>query len=469
MRSKKKLIEELSDKVLELQRENEKITKENESLSNCLNEIRIDIGDNYTTKYTSSEDESSKTYTPSSSNIKSIKCILYAAGGTTTQLDNQTVVILTDIDNLQVGGRNYALNTSSAWSDWFIPVADVANSYNVFSFADMPDTVEIGDTYTLSIELEWNKFTASTVKPMTSMLQLIPYVYENSNAIAFSGKLNNGVFELDEDVEYNNGVITIDDNDIMNGWIYTTNYINLYDLTEMMLKGDNTIRIEKQITFETKEQTDIARYGIAIRYNYSDGTGKIRARKIKLEIGNKATDWSPSPEDIQEDIINSKQEAIETSNAYTDVKEKEIISNVESVKTVVNGHTTAISTVQSLIQQTQNKVDTVFTETEEIKNLTDENSSQLQQYKQYISMEPVRHEGEAEPRPTITLGQSTSSFKVAIDNKEIAFTGASGEKVAYITGDELRINNVVVVKKLAIGDFYLEQEQNNHLVLKKGG
>ena len=50
MRSKKKLIEELSDKVLELQRENEKITKENESLNNCLNEIKIDIGDNYTTK-----------------------------------------------------------------------------------------------------------------------------------------------------------------------------------------------------------------------------------------------------------------------------------------------------------------------------------------------------------------------------------------------------------------------------------
>ena len=83
-------------------------------------------------------------------------------------------------------------------------------------------------------------------------------------------------------------------------------------------------------------------------------------------------------------------------------------------------------------------------------------------------MEPVRHEGETEARPTITLGQSTSSFKVAIDNKEIAFTGASGEKVAYITGDELRINNVVVVRKLAIGDFFLEQEENGHLVLKKG-
>ena len=333
----------------------------------------------------------------------------------------------------------------------------------------MPDTLKIGDTYTLSIELEWSKFTTSTIKAMTSTLQLIPYVYENGYSVVLSGELNNGVFELDEDLEYSNGVITVEDNDVVGGWVYTANYIDLYDLTDMMLKGNNTIRIEKQFTFETKEQVDITKYGIAIRCNYSNGTGKIRARKIKLEIGNKATDWSSAPEDIKENINNSKQEAIEVSNAYTDVKEKEIISVVENVKTVIDGHTTAISTVQSSIQQTQNKVDTVFTQTEEIRNLTDENSSQLQQYKQYISMEPVKHEGETEARPTITLGQSTSSFKVAIDNKEIAFTGASGEKVAYITGDELRINNVVVVKKLAIGDFYLEQEQNNHLVLKKGG
>ena len=426
-------------------------------------------GDNYTTKYTSSANESSKTYIPSSPNIKSIKCILYAEGETTTQLDSQTVVVLTDVDNIEIGGRNYALNTSSDWSDWFTPTADVADSYNVFSFANMPDTLKIGDTYTLSIELEWSKFTTSTIKAMTSMLQLIPYVYENGNTVILSGELNNGVFELDEDLEYSNSVITVEDSDVISDWVYNTNYIDLYDLTDMMLKGNNTIRIEKQFTFETKEQVDITKYGIAIRCNYSNGTGKIRARKIKLEIGNKATDWSSAPEDIKENINNSKQEAIEVSNAYTDVKEKEIISVVENVKTVIDGHTTAISTVQSSIQQTQNKVDTVFTQTEEIRNLTDENSSQLQQYKQYISMEPVKHEGETEARPTITLGQSTSSFKVAIDNKEIAFTGASGEKVAYITGDELRINNVVVVKKLAIGDFYLEQEQNNHLVLKKGG
>lgn len=53
-------------------------------------------GTTFSLKYTSGSDEISKTYTPSTNQIKAIRCILYAAGGTTTQLDEQTVVITKD-------------------------------------------------------------------------------------------------------------------------------------------------------------------------------------------------------------------------------------------------------------------------------------------------------------------------------------------------------------------------------------
>ena len=58
-------------------------------------------GTTFTAKYTSSTNESSKVYTPSSVNIKTIKCVLYASGGTTSSLDTQSVVILTDVENIQ--------------------------------------------------------------------------------------------------------------------------------------------------------------------------------------------------------------------------------------------------------------------------------------------------------------------------------------------------------------------------------
>lgn len=62
-------------------------------------------GTNFTNKYTSSADEAAKTYTPSAAS-KALKCTLYAGGGTSRALDVQTVVILTDIDNLEISGRN---------------------------------------------------------------------------------------------------------------------------------------------------------------------------------------------------------------------------------------------------------------------------------------------------------------------------------------------------------------------------
>ena len=57
-------------------------------------------GTTYITKYTSSANEASHTYTPSAANVKNIRCILYASGGTTNALDMQGVAIVRDIDNL---------------------------------------------------------------------------------------------------------------------------------------------------------------------------------------------------------------------------------------------------------------------------------------------------------------------------------------------------------------------------------
>lgn len=58
-------------------------------------------GSTWTNQYTSSANESSKTYTPSGPNIKLIRCTLYAAGGTTNTLDTQSAAIVTDADNIE--------------------------------------------------------------------------------------------------------------------------------------------------------------------------------------------------------------------------------------------------------------------------------------------------------------------------------------------------------------------------------
>lgn len=57
-------------------------------------------GTYYYTKYTSYYDESSHTHTPTSTSVKSIRCTLYASGGTNTPLDIQTIAVVRDVDNL---------------------------------------------------------------------------------------------------------------------------------------------------------------------------------------------------------------------------------------------------------------------------------------------------------------------------------------------------------------------------------
>lgn len=95
-------------------------------------------GSTFTNKYTSGSNEASKKYTPSANTVVAIRCILYAAGGTTQQLDDQSVVITKDgisgddgqpgVDGLSMGLGNYSdvipCNTSgnaSAARDISIP------------------------------------------------------------------------------------------------------------------------------------------------------------------------------------------------------------------------------------------------------------------------------------------------------------------------------------------------------------
>ena len=97
-----------------------------------------DGGSTFTAKYTSNSNEATKVYTPSANTVDVIKCVLYAAGGTSQQLDDQSVVITKDgatgqnghdgTDGLSMGLGNYSdvipCNTSgnaSAQRDISIP------------------------------------------------------------------------------------------------------------------------------------------------------------------------------------------------------------------------------------------------------------------------------------------------------------------------------------------------------------
>lgn len=103
--------------------------------------------------------------------------------------------------------------------------------------------------------------------------------------------------------------------------------------------------------------------------------------KIKLEKGNKATDWSPAPEDVQDDInnavnnatneinttINTTNERIDTLNSSVQKISETVTktskglastsSKVLSIESTVNGHSLSISKIDTIENQLTGKVD----------------------------------------------------------------------------------------------------------------
>lgn len=88
--------------------------------------------------------------------------------------------------------------------------------------------------------------------------------------------------------------------------------------------------------------------------------------KIKVEFGNKTTDWTPAPEDVDSDISTAKADAISSANASTDEKLKsyETITNVDSK--ISQSATDITSTVKKTYETIDNvnKVRTSVTEAE---------------------------------------------------------------------------------------------------------
>jgi predicted nucleic acid-binding Zn-ribbon protein len=80
---------------------------------------------------------------------------------------------------------------------------------------------------------------------------------------------------------------------------------------------------------------------------------------VKLEKGNKATDWSPAPEDVDSSINAVDNKVTTVSNQYTTLNQ-----TVNSISTTVNSHTSQIATKadNSTVTTINNKVTSLTTD-----------------------------------------------------------------------------------------------------------
>ena len=160
------------------------------------------------------------------------------------------------VNNIQIGGRNLARGTSSDWSGWITPPNNVSNNTGVIASIYPGAAKSKGDTFTVSFDIDVKKFTQSS----------------------------GGTFQL-----YLQGAVD-------EAWT-AGNPFTSYNFRSKALNGDYTEHVTYTCQLGNDAQASATKFIFGYRCDYSNGTGKFRIRNLKVERGNKATDWSPAPED----------------------------------------------------------------------------------------------------------------------------------------------------------------------------
>ena len=187
---------------------------------------------------------------------------------------------------------------------------------------------------------------------------------------------------------------------------------------------------------------------------------------FKLEKGNKATDWTPAPEDIDSDIQDVNEiasNAQSTANnalnrangAYTEIDSiNSTISNIvkddNGMVSVVQGSggiQIDMSQVTDKLNEAINDLKDTLTkeESDSLKQELQEQISKLDTKTAYISIGQ-----DDEGAPTIILGSNDSEFKVRITNKSIDFM-KNDEIIAFANGDAFFNLKTVIQNDVQIG------------------
>lgn len=190
---------------------------------------------------------------------------------------SKTYTTKTEFDNLEIGGRNLAAASqiiyyiSEPIKNGYEYTQNVGNGAGLYFSSTL---FEIGNSYVLSFKFQ--KLSADTT---------LTYMGGHSSGFATKKIVING--QVTTDVNFASGISITDSSEIQTCEVYLIYNGGAYD--------DNLYIQPQRGLYHSSND---------IRIKYWD---------IQIKLGNKATDWSPAPEDIEQ-----------TAKSYTDQKADEI-------------------------------------------------------------------------------------------------------------------------------------------------
>lgn len=234
-----------------------------------------------------------------------------------------------EVENIQVGGRNLLVKTNQGKTKW-------ANAYANGSYS--------------CESVNWNGINAvkmSCATPTTSWRMFM-----------FNGLLENfdklepsAIYTLSYDVIGNVNV------GFSNLWDSDATHSIMALAQETVIK--KTYGFHYIVNITLKDALNKSKQLVYFKNNLKAEESVIIAN-LKLEKGNKATDWTPAPEDVDSDISTAKNEAVASANKTLTEEITKVNSNITSTAESIT------STVKKTYETIDNvnKVRTSVTEAE---------------------------------------------------------------------------------------------------------
>jgi len=359
--------------------------------------------------------------------ITETKASIKATNDSITAVVTRTTNVENKVSNMKIGGRNFLLNSEGEFpsynSEYVNTGHDLAPIFEKYGLVQ----------YTLSMDIK------------------------------------------SADVSQNNKIQAYCQNG--NGSLYDIGY-NSFTVTTEWQRLSCTFTPKKNTNSETKAL--LAFYGT---YN----TGNIpHVRRIKLELGNKATDWTPAVEEMAtaeevDTAQNTAEKAQSTANTAQESASdaaaliKQLADSISMLVTDGNGTSLMTQTedgwtfstaeINGSVNDISNALATLTestSDTEHAVSILQEAVRDLGEIAEYVSITTYEDE------PCIELGEGDSDFKLRITNTRMLFTEGS-DVLAYFTNQSFNSKRVVVEEELQQGGFVWAVRANGNLGLSWKG
>lgn len=229
--------------------------------------------------------------------------------------------------------------------------------------------------------------------------------------------------------------------------------------------------VKHAVTF-TASQTDLP-----LRFSTA---GTYYIYHPKLELGNKATDWTPAPEDVDDSISNVNETATGAQETANNVNTRlvsaesyiqQLADSISMMVTDGNGMSLMTQTEDGWTFNLGQITDTIEGTTHDIDQLTEDMGgidNTVQALEQAVNDLGVLTDYVAittyNNQPCIELGEAENDFKLRITNTEIQFIDGSAIP-AYLSNQKLNIEKAEIKDELQFGGFVWKIRSNGNMGL----